>query len=200
MGSRIMHYCISSVIADKMKMEYKNEFMLGGIAPDIHGLMGVPKGLTHFQDKAGNRHVDYLKFFKTYKNVINEPFYLGYLCHLISDEVWLDMFFKKVEYISPEQWKETLQTCYRDFERLNGRIVEQYSLQFHQHTIPNVNIEGYNTEFLPTLLRLLSNDFLINEELMSEHLELFINDNSEIIEYIDKSVSKSLNFISDFVS
>lgn len=183
-----------------MKMEYKNEFMLGGIAPDIHGLMGVPKGLTHFQDKAGNRHVDYLKFFKTYKNVINEPFYLGYLCHLISDEVWLDMFFKKVEYISPEQWKETLQTCYRDFERLNGRIVEQYSLQFHQHTIPNVNIEGYNTEFLPTLLRLLSNDFLINEELMSEHLELFINDNSEIIEYIDKSVSKSLNFISDFVS
>ncbi|HWO77408.1 MAG TPA: zinc dependent phospholipase C family protein [Bacillus sp. (in: firmicutes)] len=199
MGSRIMHYCISSIIADKMKIKNKNEFMLGGIAPDIHGLMGVPKGLTHFQDRNGtkDRHVDYIKFYKTYKDVINEPFYLGYLCHLISDEVWLDMYFKKVDYLSPEQWKEKLQTCYRDFERLNGRIIEHYSLKFLQHTIPNIDIEGYDTRFIPVLLQLISNDFVMNEELMNEQLELFNNDNSEIIEYIDKSVNESLDFVTN---
>ncbi|OPA72992.1 hypothetical protein BVG16_31020 [Paenibacillus selenitireducens] len=28
--------------------------VLGGIAPDIHGLMGIPKGVTHFIDKDAN--------------------------------------------------------------------------------------------------------------------------------------------------
>jgi hypothetical protein len=37
-------------MGDKLGIENRNEFMLGGIAPDIHGLMGVPKGVTHFKD------------------------------------------------------------------------------------------------------------------------------------------------------
>lgn len=197
-----MHYCVSSIIADKLGIEDRSEFLLGGIAPDIHGLMGVSKGVTHFKDgdKTGKSYINYQRFFDTYKEVIKEPFYLGYLCHLISDVVWLDMYLKKVEYISSEQWMEKLEVSYRDFERLNGRIIEHYSLQLNQHATPNVYIDGYNVEFLPTLLDLLSRDFLNNEYLMSEQLELFENDNSEIIDYINRSVIQSINFLSKVTS
>ncbi|MEF3309281.1 hypothetical protein PV433_10230 [Paenibacillus sp. GYB004] len=50
MGSRMMHYCIAALLADELSIKNRSEFMLGGIAPDIHGLMGVPKGVTHFKD------------------------------------------------------------------------------------------------------------------------------------------------------
>jgi hypothetical protein len=197
-----MHYCVSSILADRLGVDNRNEFLLGGIAPDIHGLMGIAKGVTHFKDsgETGKSRINYQRFFDTYKDVINEPFYLGYLCHLISDVVWLDLYFKKVEFISPEQWLEKLQVSYRDFGRLNGRIIKHYSLQLNQHVIPNVYIDGYNVDFLPPLLDLLSSDFSINEDLMNEQLELFKNDNSEIIDYINRSVSQSINFLTKVTS
>ncbi|WP_430787266.1 hypothetical protein VBD025_16000 [Virgibacillus flavescens] len=107
------------------------------------------------------------------------------------------MYFKKVEFISLEQWKEKLLTAYRDFERLNGRIIKHYSLPFHHHVIPDVKIDGYKEEFLPTLVDLLRKDFITDEDLINEPLELFENDNSEIIDYIDSAVSQSINFINN---
>jgi hypothetical protein len=57
--------------------------MLGGIAPDIHRLMGVPKGVTHFKDRdaKGRGFINYERFYNAHKSVIDVPFYLGYLCH-----------------------------------------------------------------------------------------------------------------------
>ncbi|WP_430787268.1 hypothetical protein VBD025_16005 [Virgibacillus flavescens] len=69
MGSRIMHYCISDIIADQVGFEDKTDFILGGIAPDIHGLMGVPKSVTHFKEKDEKGNVilttsDFIKYIK----------------------------------------------------------------------------------------------------------------------------------------
>jgi len=36
MGSRMMHYCIASLICSKIEIINKDEFILGGIAPDVH--------------------------------------------------------------------------------------------------------------------------------------------------------------------
>jgi len=199
MGSRVMHYCISSLLADRLGIENRNEFMLGGIAPDIHGLMGVAKGVTHFKeiDASGKSHINYFRFYDTYKDTMNKPFYLGYLCHLISDTVWLELYIKIVGIASPQQLKEKLQVAYRDFERLNGRIIKHYSLKLHQHVLPAVNIEGYNSEYLPALLDLLRKDFTIDEVLMNEVLELFNNNNFEIIDYINRSVDESMVVLSN---
>ncbi|MCR8632739.1 zinc dependent phospholipase C family protein [Paenibacillus radicis (ex Xue et al. 2023)] len=198
MGSRIMHYCISSLLSDKLGIDNRNEFMLGGIAPDIHGFMGVAKGVTHFKDidASGKSRINYLRFYVTYKDVMNKPFYLGYLCHLISDVVWLELYLRIVEFASPEQLKEKAQVAYRDFERLNGRIIKQYSLKLHQHVLPTVNIDGFNSDYLPALLDGMRKDFSIDEVLMNETLELFNNNNCEIIDYINRSVDESMAFLS----
>ncbi|GIP37947.1 hypothetical protein J31TS4_12270 [Paenibacillus sp. J31TS4] len=198
MGSRIMHYCIASQLADRLGIDNKPAFLLGGIAPDIHGLMNVPKGVTHFKDRdaAGNGYINYNRFYDTYKEVIQEPFYLGYLCHLLSDVVWLELYYEIVEPGPPEQMKEYLQTAYRDFRRLNGRLIKQYELKLLSHELPEVNLEGYDADYLPALLTCLQQDFVMDEELMNEELELFRNDNSEIAEYIDRSTEKCLLFLS----
>lgn len=197
MGSRIMHYCISSLLADKLNISNKDEFMLGGIAPDIHGLMGVAKGLTHFKDieEQGKNHINYKRFYTTYRETMDSPFYLGYLCHLISDAVWLEFYFNLVHYESKEQWQETLELSYSDFEKLNGRIIEQYSLVRRQHTIPDITIQNYDVNQLPVLVDLLYRDFLVGDQSKQEPLQLFKDDNSEIIGYINDSVERCLNFI-----
>ena len=199
MGSRIMHYCISSLIADKLEIEHKSEFMLGGIAPDIHGLMSVSKGVTHFKDldDSGKSHINIMRFYETYKDVIHEPFYLGYLCHLVSDVVWLDVYFDIVEYVSPEQWVEKLNIAYSDFGKLNRRIIDHYSLRLQHHEIPNISISNYNVDFLPTLIELLGDDFSKNEAFKEEPLELFNNDNSQIHDYINGSVTQCVKTLSN---
>ena len=199
MGSRIMHYCISSLIADRLEIENRSEFMLGGIAPDIHGLMGVAKGVTHFKDldESGKSHINVMRFYDTYKEVIHEPFYLGYLCHLISDVVWLDVYINIVEYVSSEQWVEKLKIAYSDFGKLNGRIINHYSLKLHKHVVPTISICNYNSDFLPALIDLLGNDFLNNEEIQVEPLALFNNDNSEIYDFIHKSVTQCIHTLSN---
>ena len=199
MGSRIMHYCISSLIADKLEIENRSEFMLGGIAPDIHGLMGIAKGVTHFKDidASGKSRINVMRFYDTYRNVIHEPFYLGYFCHLLSDVEWLDVYFKVVDYISHEQWAEKLNVAYSDFGKLNGRIIDHYSLQLHQHVVPIINIYNYNADFLPALIDLLGNDFSNNEEIQAEPLALFNNDNSEIHDFINKSVTQCIHTLSN---
>lgn len=195
-----MHYCIATMIAEKINISGRSEFLLGGIAPDIHGLMGVAKGITHFKerDEVGKNHINYKGFYETYRELINEPFYLGYLCHLISDWVWNDMYFKKVKFVSSEQWNQSLQATYRDYAKLNGRIIRHYSLAIHELKIPDfkINIEQYDVNFLPSLVGLLVKDFEIDESHMNEPLELFENDNREIIDYINKSVFESINFLS----
>lgn len=198
MGSRVMHYCISSLLAVKLDISNKDEFMLGGIAPDIHGLMGVPKGVTHFKDsdKKGNNSINYKRFYTTYRENMDKPFYLGYLCHLISDTVWLEFYFDLVQYESPEQWQKTLETSYSDFEKLNSRIIKHYSLIMRQHSIPDITIQNYDIIHLPVLIDLLYKDFLIDDPENQEPLKLFKDDNNEIINYINNSIEKCLEFLS----
>ncbi len=53
MGSRIMHYCISSLLADELRIVNKEEFLIGGVAPDVHYYMNIHKDITHFVDRDG---------------------------------------------------------------------------------------------------------------------------------------------------
>lgn len=198
MGSRIMHYCIATLISEKLKLEDKDHFVLGGIAPDVHPYMNISKDITHFieRDELGKGSINYFNFIRKYQEQIADPFYLGYLCHLISDDIWSkDIYYKIVEFNTKEERKEILKINYRDFWRLNGRIIKNYSLSLVPLSIPNKNIEEINLESMPLLLNWIEKDFAYDESTASEHLELFENDNSQITDYIDKSVKKSLEMI-----
>jgi hypothetical protein len=67
-----MHYCIASLLADKLDIKNRDNFMLGGIAPDIHRLMGVSKDVTHFKDPDdhGGSRINYVRFYTMYRDVM----------------------------------------------------------------------------------------------------------------------------------
>ena len=198
MGSRVMHYCIASLIAERIVIDNKDHFILGCIAPDINKYMDISKDITHFvdRDEANKGSINYLRFVEKYRNRITEPFYLGYLCHLISDVVWSnDTYFKIVEFNSREERKEILKMCYRDFWRLNGKIINHYSLSLIPISLPSIGIDEINVEYMPELIEWIRRDFAFEADTAKEQLELFDNDNSQIIEYIEKSVDKSVEFI-----
>lgn len=198
MGSRIMHYCIATLISERIVIKDKEHFILGGIAPDIHAYMNISKDITHFveRDELGKGSINLEKFIEKYKKSIAEPFYLGYLCHLLADDIWSkDTYYKIVEFNTKEERKEILKISYRDFWRLNGRIIQQYSLSLMPLSLPNMSIEEINLDYMHLLLEWIGKDFAYDEKTANEQLELFDNDNSQITDYINKSVDKSIQLI-----
>ena len=98
------------VIAIKLNKEYHMDetlLRLGTVSPDswrnVETESGVKdKYLTHFWDfrkKVGQAN-DYIEFYLKYYNKLNNPFYFGYLLHLITDQYWKSIidpkyFFKE---------------------------------------------------------------------------------------------------------
>jgi hypothetical protein len=84
--------------------------------------------------------------------------------------------------------------------RANSKIkwknYQENTITLHEPISPSININGYNADLIPALLDELRKDFQIDEVLMSEPLELFKDDNSEITDYINKSGEQSLEFLS----
>lgn len=89
---------IHEVVVKELNKEYKLDeilFRIGAVAPDswrnVQTDSGVKdKKLTHFWDfriKNGQAN-DYEEFYLKYYNELNNPFYLGYLVHLITDQYW----------------------------------------------------------------------------------------------------------------
>ena len=89
---------IHEVVAKELNKEYKLDdilFRIGAVAPDswrnVQTDSGVKdKKLTHFWDfriKNGQAN-DYEEFYLKYYNELNNPFYFGYLVHLITDQYW----------------------------------------------------------------------------------------------------------------
>lgn len=69
MGSRIMHAIIANRIAEKLSIQDKTSFILGGVAPDaVHST--EEKGASHFYagtTKNYTRRIDFNSFFKNIK-------------------------------------------------------------------------------------------------------------------------------------
>lgn len=69
MGSRIMHAIIAIKIAEKLYIQDKTSFILGGVAPDaVHS--AEEKGTSHFYagtTKNYTRRIDFNSFFKNIK-------------------------------------------------------------------------------------------------------------------------------------
>ncbi|MBU7316347.1 zinc dependent phospholipase C family protein [Paenibacillus oleatilyticus] len=196
MGSRIMHYCIGHRIAQKLSIEDHSDFLLGGLAPDGLHEMNHTKEVTHFVERepTGRRRINYLRFVEKYKERIREPFYLGYLCHLIADEVWsADMYFQKVRSLSAEERSEVRNMSYRDFRRLNGVIIARYGLQRNPHPIPEVIMDEISAESVASLLDDLDKDFDYDETAAHEPLEFLRHD--EVFHYIEASVNRCMAFL-----
>jgi hypothetical protein len=190
MGSRIMHYCISAVLQQKLQIA-DNQFLLGGLAPDVHKYTGDPKEISHFliQPEKGVRLVSPPLFYNKYLALLrSSPFHLGYYFHLISDEIWLkDVYFKKIKYLPPGIKEEALTQYYRDFGRLNGMLIDYYSMKLSGLDVEPVRIGEIDYTYLPSLIKDLEEDFQTADSLKGETLEILEWD--EILQAMEHSIT-----------
>lgn len=180
MGSRIMHYSMAKVLADKYG--YNQEFLLGSIAPDVNKDSKTPKALTHFIHGKGNICPEL--FFKKYGPNLTQ-FQLGYYLHLLGDKLWLETVFRKYILNNKSYSKaELLEKYYADFTVLNHDLIQRYSLSEPNISFPIVtNVKEIRDTDLPLLVAEFKVDF---SEVKNRRLKVF--NKNDIYQYINDGI------------
>lgn len=205
---------IHEVIAKKINQDYHyNELLLriGTISPDCW--RNVPKDsgikdkyLSHFWDfrvKDGQAN-DYVNFYLKYYQSLNNPFYFGYLLHLIVDQYWKSnvdpryerkvngesfVVSKNGNLIKDENW-----FSYHEGIKMQQRLAKRYGLDY----LP-ININEY-PEFTCKIDELnVKGLFGENGSLDYTNKTLFMSDAEESLIYDDESVEKAIDETSNFV-
>ncbi|TFE25214.1 hypothetical protein [Cohnella luojiensis] len=190
MGSRVMHYCIAELLANELGI-VDDQFLLGGIAPDVHKNMNEPKSKSHFirSNSEGIFFADHIGFNEKYINHMKNPFYLGYFYHLISDAIWVEeIYYKKIKWLPQPEKKEAQEKYYRDFWRLNGKLIDHYFLILKPLQAKTIHIDEIDYRFLPELIKDLERDFEMTDEAKKQELEIL--DLEEVIEILERTVKE----------
>ena len=132
MGSRMMHYALGKVLAERLCPEDREGFMLGCILPDA-----LPPDKKHdcnchyitVFDDGSYKWFDSLAFYDEYEDEIkHDAIYLGYYFHLISDNVFRQIFYIELGLIKRRGEKSLFKEFYRDYNILNRSIADCYQL------------------------------------------------------------------------
>lgn len=124
-----MHLLIADYVCTELHIDQRGQMLLGAIAPDAKQI----KVDTHFkgaQFKYSNGTPwEYSRFIMKYRERISEPFILGYLTHLVADEVWsMKSFFSgfrerlKNDPTLYERYHQDFRLCN---EKLNGMYASE---------------------------------------------------------------------------
>lgn len=200
MGSRIMHIIIASGIAEKLSIQDKTSFLLGGVAPDaVHSK--IEKVTSHFyagSTKDYTRKIDYGSFIHKYKDYMESPFLLGYYTHLIADDNWLNGFFLPWLKNRIENDETITPMYYNDFKLLNAKLLHHYDKEQQLFSLLNqeahiVEIEEVSKENVLAFRKYLFEDMLYPEQHLHEDLQVFSFD--QIVGYIETAIEKGVFFI-----
>lgn len=97
-----IHLATTKKILEKINIENKNDFIFGNILPDIlNGYLIkdvsniVSHRDTHYDIYKQERFSSYKKFYELYKQDLDNKVVLGYLVHLMTDNLWNKEFYNK---------------------------------------------------------------------------------------------------------
>jgi hypothetical protein len=192
MGSRVMHYCVSTILTQKLNIN-DSQFLLGGLAPDVHKGMGELKDISHFmkKDEGGVGYVDHHSFYDKYLINNTTPFSLGYYFHLLTDDIWLkEVYYKKIKWLPQDIKSEAKRQYYRDFWILNGKLIDYYCLELLPLNHQPVEISEIDYLLLPELVNDLESDFIMADCVKGEPLEILEMD--EVIQVMEKTVTSCI--------
>ena len=199
MGSAVMHLCIGKKVAQKLKVSDRKEFLIGNLAPDLSKLTNQSKYISHFLKKenvGGVEHEvpDFDKFMRKYRDRLDEPFVQGYLCHLISDDIWFRDYIPNHVMAITEDKKQVLlrdiddyipyddfrKIMYSDYSKLNQYLFDLYKVdlkKFDDMNIEDPKFEEFEFEEIHKLIEQIS--YYLDYVKDSVEVELEIQDEDE---------------------
>jgi len=194
MASRIMHLAVSEKVAKHFELDL-GRFNYGNLLPDAHESTREAKAVSHFRirreayenSKALDyQYFDFDRFLSKYKSKIHDDLYLGYYCHLITDEIWIQDVY--IKYMRDEHRKKRIdqeENYYHDFAKLNQIIIEKYDLKM------NVEMGSFQTdeideEKISDIMKGLEQDFKVDYD----DLTLLLFDEGDIMNFVDETSSR----------
>lgn len=188
MASNIIHYAITSLVAERMSVKDKTLFLSGAtVGPDASSHDDGSYDTSHFwewtdDDKKG---INWMTFAKEYEEGIFEnDFILGYFCHLIQDAVWFhDIVDEHVRCYDGEERRAAYKKGYRDYDRLNFLLREKYKLSQLERADFEIPVKEITKEKYEDILKLFENSFL-TEPSSADELEMYMLE--IIVPYIEK--------------
>lgn len=123
MGSHLMHLVIANEVWPYLEGIDQTTFLLGNLAPDA----STAKEITHYyagRHEDLTRRLDIEQYWVDSANE-NSSFRLGYYCHLVADEIWLQGFYKGwlKQVITNDPEKQAM--YYADFDAYNARLAQR---------------------------------------------------------------------------
>lgn len=131
MASRVIHYIVGLRIAEKVKLKTPERFLFGNMLPDCVDSpggrkIGDPKAESHFWDINEEQYTkgqNWYRFWDKYEKHREDELYLGYMCHLVTDAVWVRDIILPIKKKDLQRKKGWL---YRDYHRLNELLREKF--------------------------------------------------------------------------
>lgn len=207
MGSRIMHSIIGYRIASELRIENKQAFLLGSIAPDAVFTVEEKNASHYFIGDAEDhsRRVDVEGFLKEHHTMVDgrNDYILGYYTHLLADDIWLKGFYLSWLKNRMKEVEGLYQLYHQDFRLLNGKLLEHYGLVDDLRkaftmipTVPDLN--NVKSKDVEELVPYLLGDMEYDQAMKNEKLQVFTFE--QIIGYIETSVELGLYKLKSFSS
>lgn len=199
MGSRMMHLIIADNVSKQLAIRDKQLFLLGGIAPDA-AYATEEKSTSHFYEGSlddGTRHVNYSRFIEKYPQDIQSEYGLGYLVHLVSDDVWLkQIYFKNDLKKRTDADPQLLERWHSDFRKLNGKLIDHFGCgdlksQLMESFLHSTKISEIKTENLEQFKQETIEDFIFQRKELGNELQVYSM--VEILDYIDLATEKAFD-------
>lgn len=196
MGSRIMHLLLASDICRQLQISDEKAMLLGSIAPDA----AKDKHKAHYKTPphayAYNSPLDWGQFIIDYRGHMRSPFFIGYLTHLIMDDVWT----MKADFSGFEQRIKSEPGLYaryhNDLWRCNAKLITNYHLASLKDMLAEADHVPESISFLSAsdvmvYKQAALDDFDYPADNVTASLDLFTFE--EMIHYVERCRSKALD-------
>lgn len=203
MASRMLHYIITSEIANNTKIENIDRFIIGSLLPDASKHSDGSYDKAHFQDRlydGSMKGINWSLFRKKYEQkLLKDSFYIGYMCHLISDAIWYKRMTDKYIRIHPKCERiNYIKKGYEDFRKLNAILIDEYKVSCPILQISQITLDGIDRELTEQIFKQFIDDFNIIGRNNRE--ELVVYPYEDIKKFISESVNACLKEISAIYS
>lgn len=192
-----IHLVTACDVANKIKIEDKNNFLIGNFLPDAERYVVkdfsiyVTYNISHFAKRIKINGVeeklpDYNSFINKYKQNLNNSIVLGYLIHLITDYYWNNLTFSK--YTASNENGEVIGVLINETDLLSGdkelrRILKQKDFSnFDKEVIQTKKYE----------LPIFSNSCIKELEILEE-TKYNLTDILKIIDYVNTMIKTKEN-------
>ncbi len=206
MATWIAHLRIADNLNKKITIQNRIPFIIGNIGPDCGvpnedwSKFDPPADISHWRNDK-TREIEHEDFYTKYCSKNYDDFYLGYYVHLLTDDLWGKLVYKKKKIEYAEEMKNdsnfiwTMKDDWYDLDKkyLNDSILESYELFRNVKEFPNIYFDFYPANAFIRQIGYISSFYESRDRhLIKEYKYLFESEMDDFVDQATKEIEEKL--------